>query len=305
MNDLIYIDVKHQVYWLSYGYFIKHGIPEDSFMNWSKRDVCERKYIDGRVYINYDTIPEPSRLKLPDREGIEQEYKRLKYINDEDRYFKWLKEVYEGMRVGFWRNQILSLYPELSNEKLLEFARRASVFEETVRIHTALFRRESANSALFHALNRIFPDKGYTHMSRFCMTIEKARREGVLSVAVDTRSLRKVKPRYKEDYQALALALLSDPRAFDVVDCYDMFVEGCQYMKVDKIPSWDWFRLYWRKNQDIIRPGRDGKTVHDKETANYAKIIPARMWVISGRWTAGLFPSIVRSQTIKAAGNTL
>ncbi|MDR0748855.1 MAG: hypothetical protein LBF62_04715 [Tannerellaceae bacterium] len=148
---------------------------------WSKRDVCARKYIDGRAYINYDTIPEPSRLKLPDKEGIMQEYKRLRYIDDENRYFGWLKEAYESTRVGFWRNQILTLYPELGIDKLLEFARRASVFEETVRIHTALFC----------AFNRIFPDKGYTHMSRFCMTIEKAKNEGVLSVAVDTRSLRK------------------------------------------------------------------------------------------------------------------
>jgi transposase InsO family protein len=54
-----------------------------------------------------------------------------------------------------------------------------------------------------------------------------------------------------------------------------MFVEGCQHMKVDKIPSWDWFRLFWRKNKNIILPERNGKTAHEKEAGNYAKIIPA------------------------------
>jgi len=157
----------------------------------------------------------------------------------------------------------------------LEFAIRASAFEEVIRIDDTIRSRSKDHSALFHAFNRIFPDKGYAHMSRFCMAMEKAKTEGILSVAVDTRALRKYEPRYKEDYQGLALALLSDPRAFDVTDCYDMFVEGCQYMKVDKIPSWDWFRLFWRKNKNIILPERSGKTANDKEAANYAKIIPA------------------------------
>jgi hypothetical protein len=244
-------------------------------MNWSKRDVCKRKYIDGRAYINYDTIPAPSRAKLPNKEGLKLEYNRLQHSLMEERFYDYLQKATKHIRVGYWRNQILSLYPGLSNEKVLEFAIRASIFEEVIRIDDTIRSRSKDHSALFYAFNRIFPDKGYTHRSRLCMAVEKARNEGILSVAVDTRALRKYEPQYKEDYQGLALALLSDPRAFDVTDCYDMFVEGCQYMKVDKIPSWDWFRLFWRKNKNIILPERSGKTANDKESANYAKIIPA------------------------------
>lgn len=275
MNDLIYIDIKHQVFWLSYEYLRMYNISENSFMNWSKRDVCKRKYIDGRAYINYDTIPVPSRSKLPNKEGMKVEYNRLHHSVMEERYYGYLQEATKSFRVGYWRNQILSRYPELNIEKLLEFAIRASVFEEVLRIDNTIRSRSKDHSALFYAFNRIYPNKGYTHRSRFCMAMEKARNEGILSVAVDTRALRKFEPRYKEDYQGLALALLSDPRAFDVTDCYDMFVEGCQYMKVEKTPSWDWFRLFWRKNKNIILPERDGKTMHEKEAANYAKIILA------------------------------
>ena len=290
MNNLIYIDVKHQVFWLSYEYLRIHNIPEDSFMNWSKRDVCKRKYIERRAYINYDTIPAPSRAKLPSKDEIKQEHKRLKTVEAENRDFNYLQEAYKGIRAGYWRNQILALHPGLESNpyKLLEFARRAAVFEEAVHIHSCTFRKSDSNTALFHAFNRIFPEKGYKYMSGFCRAIDKAKREGVLSVAVDERTLRDFEPKYKEDYQAIALSYLSDEHAFDIVDCYAMFVERCKDLQYKDVPCWKWFQLFWLKNRNIIEPKRNGKTEYDRKNGNYAKIIPALhvgdQWQMDG-WT--------------------
>ena len=111
MNNLIYIDVRHRVFWLSYNYLLKYQISEDTMSQWSGRNACKRKYIDGRAYINYDTIPTPSRAKPPSKEGIKQEYNRLQHSVMEERYYGYLQEATKSFRSGYWRNQILSRYP--------------------------------------------------------------------------------------------------------------------------------------------------------------------------------------------------
>jgi hypothetical protein len=43
MSNPIYIDVKHQVFWLGYEYLVKYNISQGTLNDWSTRDVCERK----------------------------------------------------------------------------------------------------------------------------------------------------------------------------------------------------------------------------------------------------------------------
>ena len=300
MSNTIRIDVKHQVFWLSYEYLLKYGISEYVISKWSIRDVCKRTYIDGRAYINYDTIPEPSRAKLPSKEKIKREYNRYKTVDDENRFFGYLQEAHDGLRSAYWRNQIVEKYTGLSDMKMTEFARRASVIEEAVRIHNCGFRKSAGNTALYHAFNRIFPENGYKYMSGFNRSLDKAKKEGILSVAVDTRSLRKFETKYKEDYQAAAISILSDPRGFDVIDCYDRFKDACMYLKTENIPSWGWFRLNYKKHRSIIDPYRQGKAAYNRRNGNYAKLIQALH--AGDQWQADGYTIPVFCKKLKANG---
>ncbi len=73
MSKTIYIDYKNATYWLSYEWFKKHDVPQGTINVWITRDTCRRRMIDGRAYIDYDSVPERTRVKLPTKAEIRKE----------------------------------------------------------------------------------------------------------------------------------------------------------------------------------------------------------------------------------------
>lgn len=281
----IHLDTKHQVFWLNYQYLTSKGVDGNTISQWSKRKICKRKYIDGRAYINYDTIPEPTREKLPTKEGLKEEYSRQKSEYIERWYTRELKEAYKGDQVPVWVNAILNdgRYNKLKREQVTLFARRASVIERAIEIE----RKRGAKgrlSALYYAYCSIYPND-YSQKNRFCMALKKAKDEGVLSVAVDKRTLREFSPIYTDVHEFLAEGVLSDPRAFDMVDSHEKLCSACNELDI-QAPSFWWLRQYYRKNKNYIDAERLGKTEYEKEHRPYADIIPAlnrnTQWQIDG-----------------------
>lgn len=291
MNKTIYIDYKHSIYWLSYEWFLNHEISENTISQWSKRKVCRSRYIDGRAFIDYDSVPDRTRAKLPTKEEIriEQSIERKKHM--EDHFYEKMQKASQSIRVNYWANQILTEYPVLKREKAVEFGRRAAVFEVLIDFHNT-FKWNGEFSAMFRAFNCVFPEKGYARTSRLNMALKKAKEQGIISVSVDTRVLRNDGSAYKEDYTGLAMAILGDRRAFAIVDCYDMFVEACDYLKYEKTPSFGWFKGFWSKNRVLIDQTRLGESGWQKKYGTYAKIIPALnagdQWQMDG-WTIPVY----------------
>lgn len=286
MNN-IHLDTKHQTIWLSYEYLRDKNIPEGSFMNWSKRNVCKRKCINGKAFINYDTIPTPTRSKLPTKEEIKAEYKREKLKKLEQIILARLKEAYSSHNVVKWRNEIVDSY-ELTLQKATEFARCAAVLEEMLAIeHDSL---GNILQTLFYAFDQIYPGK-YKRKNRLCMALKKAREEGVLSVAVDKRIYSKRPAKYGDLHKYWAEYLLSHNKGYEIVDAYSMLQEVCTKENVDT-PCFSWFKRYYYANKNRIDQNRAGKTAYDKDNANYAKIIPALyagdQWSIDG-WRLPVF----------------
>jgi hypothetical protein len=226
MSKTIYIDYKNATYWLCYEWFLKHDVLETTISQWSKRDNCRRRMIDGRAYIDYDSVPERTRVKLPTKAEIRKEQSEAYTKETEQTFIELLEAAKTDIRNGHWRNEIKAAYPALKWEKVVEFARRATVFEEVLRIDSLIRQNGREHGALFRAFNHVFPEKGYSQKPRFYMAMTKAKEQGIVSVAVDTRALRNDGSPYKEDYRGLAMAILGDRRAFPVVDCYDMFIEA-------------------------------------------------------------------------------
>ncbi|MFV0538392.1 MAG: transposase family protein [Dysgonomonas sp.] len=284
--SIIHLDTKHQVYWLSYEYFLKYNISENTLSQWSKRNVCKRKYIDGKAYINYDTIPEPTRVKLPTKEQIKAEYNRERYGYMERYFTEELQAACTNDRRPYWHRAIYydEAYKGLDTFQIADFAKKACVIERAMEIQNEA-SRPGFLEALFYAYCSIYPND-YSMKNRFCMALKRAREEGVLSVAIDKRMFRKFTAKYDALYQGIAEAILRDPRCFDLVTCHEKFAKSCIGLNLSEIPSFWWLREYYRKNRNSIDVDRLGKTAYEKENGLYAKIVPAlnrnTQWQLDG-----------------------
>lgn len=71
----IHLDTKRGSVWLSYGYLSGKLIPESTLNSMEARLRTRRIKKDGYYYFDYDSIPAPSREKLPSKEVIREEYR--------------------------------------------------------------------------------------------------------------------------------------------------------------------------------------------------------------------------------------
>lgn len=280
----IFVDI-HNTLWLSYEYLENKEVPQGTLNAWSTRGTCRRMYLNGRAYIKYDTIPEPTRVKLPTPNEIIEERKRLKIRYVERLYTNELKDAYKCMRLPYYVNEILSTpeYSKLSRKKVTELARKACIIEHCVYIQKEYGHRNKLD-ALFYAYSSIYPNE-YSMKNRFCMTLKRAREEGVLSVAIDKRAFKEKAPEFTGVYVQLAEAFLRDSRTFSMPACYEKLVIACNDLDM-KAPSFWWLRDYYRKNKQSIDIDRFGKENNEKENSLYAKIIPAKnrntQWQLDG-----------------------
>lgn len=281
----IYFDTNRQAVWLSYEYLVEKNVPQGTLNAWSTRDICTRMYLNGRAYIKYDTIPEPTRAKLPTIEGIRAEYNRKKIENTVYIFTKELQEAYKCMQLPVYVREIRSKteYSKLKDEQVTEFARKACVIERVLWLHQE-YHRPNKLEALFYAYSSIYPND-YSMKNRFCMMLKRARQEGVLSVAIDKRLFRELAPKYTAVHIQLAEAFLRDSRNFSMRACHEKVIAACNDLNIDA-PSFWWVRDYYRKNKQFIDIERFGKSNHEKENGLYAKIIPAKnrntQWQIDG-----------------------
>lgn len=285
----ISIDTRRHTVWLSYEYLSEHGVSEGVLNSWSVRGKCDRIYIDGRTFLDYDSIPEPSRRKLPSKEDITAEYHSAISAGRKAFFLGRLQDAYSGKGFVKWIDKINEDYEGLIPEKVTECARRASVFERILEI-TDCNTGRGILEALHVAYNQLYPGN-YRHKSRLCMALSKARKEGVLSVAVDKRATIKRSASFGSEHQYLAEFILSHNKAFNITTAYDKFCEACIDQNY-KTPSFSWFKKYYSDNSDRIDRNRLGESVYQNKGANYAKIIPALyagdQWQIDG-WVLPIY----------------
>jgi hypothetical protein len=171
--------------WLSYEYLKDYGITVDAIKKWSVRHIGRRIHFSDRTYIDYDTIPEPTRKHLPNKECLRQDSKLYEREKRQQELFDELNKAYQSIEVGRWRNEIRAISDRLKNEDVEYFARRAVVFERVLEVyHGACGDLECLHKAYL----RLIPD-GYTMKNRFAMAIKQAKEKGILSVAVNYNHL--------------------------------------------------------------------------------------------------------------------
>jgi hypothetical protein len=68
----IHIDRFRNI-WLSYEYLKEYGISERTIEKWKTFNVGIRKYIEGRIFVKYDTIPKKTYKRLPSEKVLRHE----------------------------------------------------------------------------------------------------------------------------------------------------------------------------------------------------------------------------------------
>ena len=265
----IHVDEKKRV-WLSYEYLAECGISENSIKCWSKRNTATCKYIDGSAFINYDTIPKPTRKRLYGKETLIYDAKQEDRDTRTNLFYSHLHQAYTGIAVAKWRNLIREAHPKLNNDFVTTFSRRAAVIEKVIDLYPWLCGNLEC---LFKAYTRIY--KGaYSTKRRFGTMIMTARDKGVLAVAVDKRIIREHKPVHGDLHRYWAAAILNHNKTFTIRMSYETFTDLCEQENY-KTPSYNWFQSFYKNNKNIIDQNRYGKAEYERLNQNYAKIIPA------------------------------
>lgn len=130
----IRLDTCKRIVWLSYEYLLEHDVPEGTLNRWSVEGQCDRIYLDGRAFLDYDTIPAPTRRKLPSKEEIKAEYYATINAARDAFFLARLQDAYNGKEFVKWIDRIKDAYEGLTPERITECARRASVFERLTDI---------------------------------------------------------------------------------------------------------------------------------------------------------------------------
>ena len=180
----IHVDDIQRV-WLSYDFFMEYGISEGCLNNWSVRKTCTRIYINNRAFINYDTIPEQTRKKLPSKQVLRLDAKDQRRDIRQQYFFNELDSAFRGIVVAKWRNEIKKISDRFKSEDIETFARRAAIFEKALEIYTG---KCGDLQSLHKAYLQFYPD-GYSMKNRFCMALKQAKEKGILSVAIDYKRL--------------------------------------------------------------------------------------------------------------------
>ena len=271
--------------WLRRNYLKGKGVSENTIKKWCNRKIVICKKDSNHTCILYDTIPTPTRKKLPDKAMLLYDFEQEQAGGLQQHFFRELSEAYNAPGSGHWRNEILKAHGTFEQikfgEKVNEFAKKAAVFERILSIYGG---KRGELEALHKAYLQLFPGN-FSMKNRFCMAIKQAKEKGILPVAVNGSCLNRGKVIYGEEHRSIAFEYLSDPKGYDSTVAYDLFVSDCEHNGIDT-PCFKWFWTYRKNNLNRINRGRLGETQFQAKNGIRRKIIPALyigdQWQIDG-----------------------
>lgn len=270
--------------YLSYQWLMEQGVPEKSIQNWSVRKLGVYKTFDGSVYIEYNSIPAPSRKKLPTREAIRKLYFDY-HKNSEHRYLtdKCHYELYKSYTLEW--SEYRQIYDNLGLdiEKATAYAKEHAVW---VRILELRFdRRDYRPRNIHEAYKRIFP-KGYAY-AYMSQAYRIAKENGIpaLLVKYTTRKGNTYAKRFGKEHEGFVLAWMSSGKAYSAVTIHDELYNYCKEHDLP-IPGYTWVKSCVAKFKQLVEKERYGESSYISNTEAYAGIIkalnPNSQWQMDG-----------------------
>ena len=246
---------KHKdCFYISHKWLVSIGIKETTIGNWTERNQSVVIYDNNYAYVLYDSIPAPTRAKLPSRETLERLYKDSQIDQLTQKYFREME---------YAQNRNFPAHIELYKQIGVKFDDRAayakkhavwevilSYYSEDGLVHDL---RE-----LHRAYDMLYPGQYiYNSMSR---AIKKAKEEGIENILVKKHGGGR-----KKDFDAVVdawvMQALSSGKKYSRVKIHKIVCELCEETG-RKTPSLTTIKDKVKELLPLVNEGRTGKDSH-------------------------------------------
>lgn len=268
---------KKELY-VSYSFLLSKNISQNTIDNWRKRGLSIVKKIGINAYILYDSIPAPTREKLPSKEAIIKELERKR---DEDSIDYFYEILYKAKENNF------SLYRDVyskhfNDERVVEYSKKHAVIEEilTIRYEYKEEGTRCPSRDIWKAYCRIYPED-YVY-EYFLNIMKKAENEGIERILI--KQSVPVKRKFDVRYTKMIIDCLSSKKKYNQPQIFDKICKACEKKGWEK-PSLSWVKL---KIRDYYLFGgvRDGVNYEFYNRRPYLGVLNAQnansQWQIDG-----------------------
>lgn len=260
---------------VAYSLLSELSVSDNSIRNWSKRNIGLRVHINNRIYINYDSIPTPTRKKLPSKEEFIAMYKAEQSDEITEKFFRRMEYAYLK---GFVKYR--DIYTKLVRfDEVNKYAQKHAVWVVILELHKQDRKPKLRN--IWEAYHRFYPDH-YAY-NRMNPAIKKAKTEGIPSLLVFDRNkgVRQLNPLIDK----WILDALSSGKAYSYPYIHKLVCELCEQYGYEK-PSLSWVKLKGLELLPLVHEQRYGKDKTVSTQLPYKGIEraekPNEQWQIDG-----------------------
>lgn len=268
---------KKELY-VSYSFLLSKNISQNTIDNWRKRGLSIVKKIGINAYILYDSIPAPTREKLPSKEAIIKELERKR---DEDSIDYFYEILYKAKENNF------SLYRDVyskhfNDERVVEYSKKHAVTEEilTIRYEYKEEGTRCPSRDIWKAYCRIYPED-YVY-EYFLNIMKKAENEGIERILI--KQSVPVKRKFDVRYTKMIIDCLSSKKKYNQPQIFDKICKACEKKGWEK-PSLSWVKLKIR-DYYLFGGARDGVNYEFYNRRPYLGVLNAQnansQWQIDG-----------------------
>lgn len=272
MCKVEYIDGKVFVFYSS---LLEYGISNKAIEHWRERNIGHRIYINNRACINYDSIPAPTRAKLPSKEEFIAIYKGQQSDKITETFFRRMENAYLN---GFVKYR--DLYTgQVKFDEVNKYAQKHAVWSIVLELHKQDRKPKLRN--IWEAYNRFYP--GHYAYNRMNPAIKKAKTEGIQALIIYNRKGRRC--HLSPLIDKWILDALSSGKAYSYPYIHGLICELCNQYGYAK-PSLTWVKARGLELIPLVFEQRYGKDKNTSTQLPYKSIEraekPDQQWQIDG-----------------------
>lgn len=274
---MLNINGNNKELFISYTWLINHGISQNTIDNWVKRNQSITKKIGINTFVLYDSIPAPTRSKLPSRETLLKLYKASQIDELTQQYFREMEYAQSRNFVKY-----VEMYREfgVKHDRVTDYAKKHAVWEVILEHYSEDCLHDRRE--IHRAYNMLYPDQYVCgSMGR---AIRIARAEGIPAILV--RRPGSGRPRgYDEVTDLWVMQALSSGKKYSSTKIHKLVSELCRESGRKPL-SLSSIKRRIEALRPIVNDGRIGKDPHFYKKLPYQGIKKAvhsnDQWQIDG-----------------------
>lgn len=271
---------KNKGIYVPYEWLTKQGISIKTINHWVERSQSIVIKIDGRAFVYYDSIPAPTRSKLPSKESIIRMQKKER----DERYVQGIYERLLPAKENMYPTyRDIYLKYNLPPEKVLDFSQKHAVFEEVLTIKDECLEEKCRFPLrdVWQAFCKLYP--GWYVYEAFCLAIKKCINEGIERLLIKKHV--PAEKKFDARYDKMILDCMSSMKRYTQPKIHKKICKACDLKGWEK-PSLSWTKQACVRLEAATYMSRNGATDFYYNRKPYMGLIPAQnansQWQIDG-----------------------